>query len=84
MKVAALNALAPTQSEPPFAITQAVVLVIFILIASFAQESPDVWSRVGALVSFSWRLPSSLCSVGRDGAKNVVPVSGVEKSSNRS
>jgi hypothetical protein len=32
MKVSALNALAPRQSEPPFAITQAVVLVIFILI----------------------------------------------------
>src|SRR5262247_2510648 len=29
VKVAALNALAPTQSEPPFAITQAVVLSIF-------------------------------------------------------
>jgi hypothetical protein len=36
MKVAALNALAPTQSEPPFAITQAVVLVIFILIGLIA------------------------------------------------
>jgi len=36
MKVSALNALAPTQSEPPFAITQAVVLVIFILIALIA------------------------------------------------
>jgi hypothetical protein len=33
VKVSALNALAPTQSEPPFAITQAVVLAIFILIA---------------------------------------------------
>ena len=32
MKVSALNALAPTQSEPPFAITQAVVLATFILI----------------------------------------------------
>src|SRR5215468_10081476 len=31
-KVSALNALAPTQTEPPFAITQAVVLAIFILI----------------------------------------------------
>ena len=31
-KVPALNALAPTQSESPFAITQAGVLVIFILI----------------------------------------------------
>jgi hypothetical protein len=36
MKVSGLNALAPTQSEPPFAITQAVVLVIFILIGLFA------------------------------------------------
>ena len=35
-KVSALNALAPTQSEPPFAITQAVVLLIFILIALIA------------------------------------------------
>jgi hypothetical protein len=36
VKVSALNALAPTQCEPPFAITQAVVLVIFILIALIA------------------------------------------------
>src|SRR5215470_17393905 len=36
VKVSALNALAPTQSEPPFAVTQAVVLVIFILIALIA------------------------------------------------
>lgn len=36
MKVAALNALAPTQSEPPFAITQAAILVIFILIGLIA------------------------------------------------
>ena len=33
VKVSALNALAPTQTEPPFAITQAAVLAIFILIA---------------------------------------------------
>src|SRR5215469_1592636 len=31
-KVPALNALAPMQTEPPFAVTQAVVLAIFILI----------------------------------------------------
>lgn len=37
MKVSALNALAPTQSEPPFAITQAVVLAIFIVIALIAS-----------------------------------------------
>jgi hypothetical protein len=30
MKVPALHALAPTQSEPPFAIVQGIVLVIFI------------------------------------------------------
>jgi hypothetical protein len=35
-KVSALNALAPTQSEPPFAITQTIVLVIFILIGFIA------------------------------------------------
>jgi len=36
VKVSALTALAPTQSEPPFATTQAVVLAIFILIALIA------------------------------------------------
>ena len=36
VKVSALNALAPTQNEPPFAITQAVVLVIFVLITLVA------------------------------------------------
>jgi hypothetical protein len=36
MKVSVLNALAPTQSEPPFAITQAAMLVIFILIGLIA------------------------------------------------
>jgi hypothetical protein len=35
-KVSALNALAPTQTEPPFAITQGVVLAIFIQIAIIA------------------------------------------------
>src|SRR6478672_787190 len=39
MKVAALNALAPTQSEPPFAITQAAILVIFILIGLIAAAN---------------------------------------------
>jgi hypothetical protein len=36
VKVSALNALAPTQTEPPFAITQAAVLVIFVLITLIA------------------------------------------------
>ena len=36
MKVSGLNALAPTQSEPAFAVTQGVVLVIFIIIALIA------------------------------------------------
>jgi len=47
-KVSALNALAPTQSEPPFAITQAVVLLIFILIALIAafKFRPPTAARV--------------------------------------
>jgi hypothetical protein len=36
VKVAALNALAPTQSEPPFAIAQLAVLAIFIVIGLVA------------------------------------------------
>ena len=45
VKVAVLNALAPTQSEPPFVMTQAAVLVIFVLIGlgttlKFRPESP--------------------------------------------
>jgi hypothetical protein len=31
-----LNALAPTQTEPPFAITQAIVLAVFVLITLIA------------------------------------------------
>jgi hypothetical protein len=36
VKVAALNALAPTQSEPPFVIAQLAVLAIFIVIGLIA------------------------------------------------
>ena len=36
MKVSALNALAPRQTEPPFTVTQAAVLAIFILITLIA------------------------------------------------
>ena len=36
VKVSALNALAPTQTEPPFAVTQATVLAIFVLITLIA------------------------------------------------
>ena len=36
VKVAALNALAPTQSDPPFVITQVVVLLVFVLIGIVA------------------------------------------------
>jgi hypothetical protein len=48
VKVSALNALAPTLSEPPFAITQVVVLVIFILIALIAAVKfrPDTSARI--------------------------------------
>jgi hypothetical protein len=48
VKVAALNALAPTQTEPPFALTQALVLAIFILIAIIAAVKfrPGTSARV--------------------------------------
>jgi hypothetical protein len=36
MKVPALKALAPTQSEPPFLVTQLAVMAIFILLGVFA------------------------------------------------
>jgi hypothetical protein len=37
-KVPALKALAPTQSEPPFLITQLVVMALFIVIGIFAVK----------------------------------------------
>lgn len=37
-KIPALNALAPTQSEPPFLIAEAVVLAIFVLLAAAAMR----------------------------------------------
>ncbi len=46
LKVPALNALAPTQSEPPFKLTQLVVLVVFILlgiIAAFRFRHESEW-----------------------------------------
>jgi hypothetical protein len=38
MKVPALNALAPTQSEPPFAVAQLVVLALFIALTLVAVK----------------------------------------------
>src|ERR1700674_144101 len=37
-KVPALNAMAPTQSEPPFKITQVVVMAIFVVLGIFAAK----------------------------------------------
>jgi hypothetical protein len=39
LKVPAVNALAPTQSEPPFLIAQCVVLLLFIVLAIVALRS---------------------------------------------
>jgi uncharacterized membrane protein SirB2 len=39
LKVPAVNALAPTQSEPPFLIAQAVVLLLFIVLGVVALRS---------------------------------------------
>jgi hypothetical protein len=36
LKVPALHALAPTQSEPPFAVAQLVVLVLFLVLGTLA------------------------------------------------
>jgi len=43
-KVPALKAMAPTQSEPPFLLTQLVVMVIFIVLSIFAVKRfrPDL------------------------------------------
>lgn len=38
MKVPALNALAPTQSEPPFAIAQGAVLIVFVVLTWLATR----------------------------------------------
>ena len=38
LKVPALNALAPTQSEPPFAIAQGIVLVAFLVLGTLAAN----------------------------------------------
>lgn len=38
-KVPALAALAPTQSEPPFAIAQGVVLLVFVILGTLAARS---------------------------------------------
>ena len=37
-KVPALNAMAPTQSEPPFKITQVVVMALFVVLGIFAAK----------------------------------------------
>jgi hypothetical protein len=37
-KISALNALAPTQSEPPFAVTQLTVLVLFVVLTFLATR----------------------------------------------
>lgn len=50
-KVPALHALAPTQSEPPFAITQLVVLVIFVVLAIVAALKFQRGSVVGPVAA---------------------------------
>src|SRR5262249_43094711 len=60
VKVSALTALAPTQTEPPFAITQAVVLAIFVLITLISVikfRPPNTKSHYSR-----WRLSSAVVS----------------------
>jgi len=49
LKVPMLNALAPTQSEPPFVIAQAVVLAIFVMFGLLAVRSFHPRARASAL-----------------------------------
>jgi hypothetical protein len=39
MKIPALRLLAPTQSEPPFAVSQLVLLIVFMVLATIAARS---------------------------------------------
>jgi hypothetical protein len=47
-KVPALTAIAPTQSEPPFQVTQMVVLAAFVVIGFLAAKRPGNRSNRGA------------------------------------
>jgi hypothetical protein len=48
MKVPALNVMAPTQSEPPFLVTQLVVLALFFVVAIVAvNRSRSILSNAG-------------------------------------
>ena len=42
-KVPALQKLAPTQSEPPFSVTQGVVLVAFLVLGTMAARGISPW-----------------------------------------
>jgi hypothetical protein len=71
MNIAALKALAPTGSEPPFLVTQVVVMLIFIVLGGFRDQaiSRSTSSRRSALKAgptcfeSCWRI-DSLCSIG--------------------
>ena len=49
LKVPFLNAMAPTQSEPPFAVAQGMVLVLFIVLGILAVRSFHPETKAGAL-----------------------------------
>ena len=49
LKVPFLNALAPTQSEPPFAIAQGMVLVVFVVLGILAVRSFHPQRRASTL-----------------------------------
>jgi len=52
-KVPALRALAPTQKEPPFAITQLLVLILFVVVTVFAVKRfrPDMAAAASDLAN---------------------------------
>jgi hypothetical protein len=53
LKVPALNAMAPTQSEPPFVVTQLIVMVLFIALTIIAARRFHIEPhRMGPAVAF--------------------------------
>src|SRR5438094_10253696 len=61
VKVPALKAMAPTQSEPPFAITQVVVLVFFTVLSIIATKRFRDESSLAAQVIASNVSSNQIC-----------------------
>jgi hypothetical protein len=79
LKVPVLKAMAPTQSEPPFAVTQFVVLLVFVAIgiAAAIRFRPD--ARPQSLPAFGANVPPTTHALGVIRAKARIDRSGVSR-----